>query len=637
MKKWLSLLLVLALAMPAAGALAQETATMQPSVVALATRMSGNLYSDLWGANTVDASIRSLLTGYATVAWSFTGAYGVDGSVVTDFMTEDDARGNRTYTLTLAENLTYNDGTPITAADYAFTALLQSDPAIPALGGQNTSFSYVQGYAKYAAGKIGVLTGLRLLSPYRLSITVPANALPYFYELTYALLTPTPIGVLAPGYAVYDNGNGAFLGKTGESNPAAPGASPLTVDLLSQTLTAPDGYLHQPRVTSGPYQLLAYDPETASATLSINPRYAGNAEGRKPELATVQIVQMDSVSALSALQAGQVQMIHNITNPDVVDAARQQNADGKLNLGNHLNSGYAFLALACELAPTDDVQVRRAIAQCVDRAAFCTGLYRSNALPVYGYYGYAQWMVQQTTEDLTLLDPGFDVETARATLEAAGYTYNEDGAAYQPGKKQIRCKLKNGVLTPLALRWAKTESPSADLLEQQLTTAFDALGIGLTVDEMSFSDMLRQYYRVDGQRDYQLFFLSEMFPYVFDPTAAYQTGDAWQGAFNTSGLRDEKLLKTAQNLRNVPSGDNEGYLAKWSVFQQRWVDLMPTVPIYCTVVYDATVPTVYAFTDYARYGLDAAILYATYTAPAPTATMEPAPSAEPMLTETPAP
>lgn len=620
MKKLLALALVFAMALPAAGALAQTTDAQNPSVVAVSTRMSGNLYSDMWGANVVDVNVRNLLTGYATVAWSFTGEFGVDGAVVTDFASEDSARGDRTYAFTLADDLRYNDGTPITAEDYVFTALLQSDPAIVALGGQNTSFSHLQGHDAYATGKTGVFSGIRLLGERQFSLTVPAAMLPYFYELTYALLTPTPIAVVAPGFAVYDAGRGAYLANAGETSPAAPAASPLTAELLGTTLTAADGYLHQPKVTSGPYQLVNYDPAEATATLAINPMYKGNAEGRKPEVAAVKFVQMDSATALAAYQEGKVQMIHNIVDADVVATARELSIAGTANIGNHLDSGYAFLAFACEKKPMSDVNVRRAIAMCIDRAAFTETLYRGNALPVYAYYSYAQWMLETTQDILATFDLGFDVESARALLERAGYTYNEDGKPFEPGQGQVRCKLQNGVLTPLRLSWAKTQSKPADLLKEQLTAAFDQLGIALTIDEMSFSDMLTQYYRESGERTYDLYFLSEMFPYQFDPYYAYQTGDEWQGAYNTSGLKDDQLLRAAQTMRRVPGGDTAAYLPKWLVFQQRWTDAMPTAPIYCTVDLDVCIPTLYQFVEYARHGLDTAILYATYTKPEPTAT-----------------
>ncbi len=620
MKKLLAFALLWCVALTACGAVAEASAAPgadAPVTVAIDTRASGCFYSDMWGVNMVDANVRALVHGYSTVAWSFTGQYGIDPGVVRDFTTAENDRGDRTYRFTLAQGLCYNDGTPITAADYVFTVLLESDPAVAALGGLNTAYSYLRGYTNYAQGKAGVFAGVRLLGAYEFSLTVPVGALPYFYEMTYAQVEPTPIGVLAPGYEVRDDGRGAYLAAEDGAG-TAPAASPLTAELLAETLTGESGYLYAPRVTCGAYQLAAFDAETGAVSLTANPRYAGNAEGRKPELTQVTIVPMENDAALAAYQEGSVQIIHNITDPAVVEAARQLSIAGTAQVGNHLNSGYAYLSFACEQAPTDDVNVRKAIAMCVDRAAFCAGLYQNNALPVYGYYGYAQWMVQLAGDEMAMYDLGYDVESARVLLEEAGYKYNEDGEPFVEGRGQTRCKLSGGVLTPLALRWAKTASPSADLLKTQLTTAFEKLGVALTIEEMSFPELLGQYYRADGTRQYQLFFLSEMFPYKFDPYYAYNVADAWQGAFNTTGLADARLMRAALNLRRVENGDMEGYLAKWKTFQQRWNEAQPTVPIYCTVELDVCGPTLYRFLDYVSNGLDIALMYATYTAQEPT-------------------
>ena len=53
----------------------------------------------MWGNNSVDASLRALLHGYATVAWQGDLGYAIDATVVTESVAADDAKGNRTYTM----------------------------------------------------------------------------------------------------------------------------------------------------------------------------------------------------------------------------------------------------------------------------------------------------------------------------------------------------------------------------------------------------------------------------------------------------------------------------------------------------------------------------------------------------------
>ena len=244
---------------------AQADASAQPVVltepvpitVGVSTQMSGYFFSDMWGNNTVDADIRSMLHGYGTIVWKNAGEYGVDANVVTDLSTTDGNRG-RTYTITLADDLTYSDGTPITAADYVFTILLQRDPLIPQLGGMNTNFAHLIGWSDYAAGQANAFAGVRLLSDTSFSVTVPARAIPYFYELTYVAVEPCPIRVLAPDYRVMDDGDGAYLAYPDAAAEGSYVRTALTLELLQATLTAEDGYLHQPKLTCGPYMLTSW-------------------------------------------------------------------------------------------------------------------------------------------------------------------------------------------------------------------------------------------------------------------------------------------------------------------------------------------------------------------------------------------
>ena len=89
----------------------------------------------------------------------------------------------------------------------------------------------------------------------------------------------------------------------------------------------------------------------------------------------------------------------------------------------------------------------------------------------------------------------------------------------------------------------------------------------------------------------------------------------------TLSLQDYTGVYDAQ--AHVESGDVEQYNAKWLLFQQRWMDLMPNAPIYCNVYCDVCPATLYEYNTHAQYGFASALLYATYTEPEPTATLVP--------------
>ena len=633
MRKGIAVCIAVMLATMLAGAGAESSATAAqkavPVVVSLSTQMSGNLYSDMWGSNNTDSNIRNLLHGYDTIAIKPTGEYSTDPTVVRQLTVTEDTRGNRTYAFTLADGLTYNDGSPITAADYVFTLLLQCDPLISAHGGNSAHYDYLAGYENYAKGNSLRLTGVHLTDQLQFAMTVTAATLPYFYELTLGSVQPTPIQAVAPGYAVRDDGDGAYLTQTDAKGQPGTAPAPLTWELLQKTLMADDGYQHQPHITSGPYQLQEYDLENSWVVITKNPHYLGNYEGQKPELESVKLVYTTSSAALDAFESGKVQMIHRIADAGTITRVRALQADGQAQTINYIHPGYTFLGFACEQQPTDDSNVRKAIAMCIDRNTLCENLYQGNALPVYGYYGFGQWMAAQNTSALAEFDIGYDLDSARSLLVKAGYIYNEKGKAFADGKGQVRAKIDKGRLIPLELRWAKVKSDASDAVEVQLKKAAKALGFRLSITEMRFTDMLKQYYRVEGSRTYNLFYLSENFNAVFDPYNPYRTGDEWQGMVNASGLQDPQLMKAADLMRHVPGDQPETYVQNWFAFQKRWREQMPAAPICSVVYFDVCVPTIYGFTDNASTGLDRALLYATRTKPAPTDTLVPVETATP--------
>lgn len=113
--------------------------------VAVPTQMSGFLFSNMWGSNSVDLDLRAMLHGYDTVYSRSQDDFALDSTVVKTLEVTRERDGD-TYTFTLAPGLTYNEGTPITAADYVFSLLLHSSPAVVELGGVNSIYSHVVGW-----------------------------------------------------------------------------------------------------------------------------------------------------------------------------------------------------------------------------------------------------------------------------------------------------------------------------------------------------------------------------------------------------------------------------------------------------------------------------------------------------------
>lgn len=565
-------------------------------VVGSTTQLSGCFFTEMWGNNTSDADVRGLLHDYQTIAWTSEASYAINETAVESMTADDLGNGNRVYTIKVNENLVYCDGTPITAKDYVFSVLLQSSAAIAQLGGSATGMSHILGHDDYLTGRSAVFSGVRLLDAYTFSLTIPGEYLPYFYELTLVNVTPYPMGVIAPGCDIQDDGEGAYI------------AGAYTAELLRGTILGENGYLARPMVTSGAYKLVSYDAAAHVAEFEINPYYVGNYEGQLPSIQYLTFKHVSNTDMLDEMRAGTVDLLNKVSSGAVIDEAVELALNEEARTISYLRPGFAFLAFSCENPVVSDARVRQALAYCVDTTALCTEFLRGYGLPVYSYYGYGQWMTANRINELEALNLyQYDLNSASYLLQEAGWSNNSVHYHYNAG---------DGVrymdYTPLIIRFARPEnSTAADLVEAQLRDAAEQVGIQLEVTQMPMDELLRYYYRQQDRSGYDMFFMATNFTHVFDPYNDFNTGDAYQGVYNKTGLKDAHLMELADAMRHVEAGDTESYLEHWMAFLTYWQQCMPMVPLYSNAYYDVFIPTLNDYFANAHWSWSAAILYAS--------------------------
>lgn len=578
--------------------------------VATTSALTGALGMTAFGASAADMDAQALLHGYATVARNQADGFLFDPAVVEQVDRALDAEGNYVYTLTFAQDLTYNDGTPIGAEDYAFSMLLCCAPELAALQASHGNCDHIDGNEAYRTGEAGHIAGVRLLSAHVLSIRIAAEDWPLFYGIAMLHAVPRPIHVIAPGCSVRDDGEGIYL------------EGDFTAALLSQTLLAEDtGYLAHPMVTCGPYMLQAYDEETRQATFTANPRYKGNYEGVTPRIETVTMLPMENAAMIGALEEGTVDLLNRVTAPLPVtqgqDLASRQ--DG-FHEASYLRDGVVSLYYACDMAPTDEECVRRALTMALDVDAFVSRYGGPSAHRVYGYYGLGQWMSQYTLqrEDgtsvavadlLPQLEVAYDPQAAGALLEAGGWTLNEAGEDYTPGVDAVRHKQTEAGLVPLRLRWAKTAgNETADAMEAALGEAYARIGAALEVVELPFDEVLAHFNRRDEEQAFHLFLMGNNFNSVYDPAYDFNTDPI--SFFNACGLEDEQLATLAEALRHVETTSPDQYVARWLQYQVRLMEVLPIAPLYSNVYFDFYTDALagYDIKSFASWG--EAILYA---------------------------
>lgn len=601
MKRVLALILAAIMLLTAAPALAVEEDHL---TIGATTALSGGFFTEMWGNNTSDIDVRLLLHGYNLMKWDGAmGAYAIDDTVVSGIVVTEDDAGNRTYTLMLQEDLYYSDGTPVTAQDYAFSALLSVSPEIAQIGGAINDSNYIVGADEYKNSEAETISGVRVINDHMLSLTVKAEYLPFFYEMALLDYCPYPIHVIAPGCAVKDDGEGAYIANE---------TAEFTAELLEKTILDPEtGYQSHPSVVSGPYMLTSFDWETRTAEFEANPYYKGNSNGVKPEITYLTVKTVTNETMIDELQNGDVDLLTKCVNADTLNAGMALVAENTVSVSNYARSGYSFISYSCEKATVASAAVRQAIAHCFDKDEFVTAYVRNYGIAVDGYYGIGQWMYQLVAgsleapvelpenptadeqaaydeavlawEELTLDNLktyDLDIDAAASLLESDGWTLNADG---------IRAKEIDGEQVALALKMIYPEGNAIGDYVDAFAANLKEVGIELTAEAVPFTELLQEYYR-QTDRTSDLIYLATNFAYVYEPSDTFAVEDAYQGSNNRTGIIDEQLYQLAVDMRLTEPGDVLSYCQKWVAFQEYYTEVLPTLPVYSNVYFDFYTP-----------------------------------------------
>ena len=662
LKRLTSLLLALMLMSAAAAAVADDE-----FVVGHTTQMKGDFFTEMFGNNTADIDVRALIHGYNLVHWDENqGVYILDPTVVKASDVQPDAEGNKVFTLTLQDDLFYSDGTPITAWDYAFSMLLMMNKDIEQLGGKIYRSEHILGSADYIAGTTPYLSGVGVKDEHTLVITLDKAFLPFFYELGLLMCEPYPISQIAPGCRVYSDGEdrnwnaqaaadasktyygmGVYVGNEDLNDSTAR----YTVDTLKETiLNAETGYNSHPQVTSGPYRLVSFDGKTAH--FEINPYFKGVLrvlrstiqgpygfdvlEGRsmldttrfalvKPTIEKIAFTQADNATMMQDLQSGTLDLINKVTYGPAIDEGLKNAAEagsGKnaaFKYTKYPRVGLAYLTFTFEKPTVHEMEVRQAIAWCMDRDAMTKAYCGKYGTRVDGYYGLAQWEYllathridgaynfqyestpsgvtphnTQENADWKALNLNsltvYKVNTAKANslLDAAGWTLNKSGEAYKAGTDDVRCKMVDGELVALDLSVMVPEGNRiVDTFQENFIKNLNACGIQLTVVTAPMSDLLASYYR-ETERTTDMIYLATNFHVVYDPSITFSTDDtAGHAVWNNTYSDDEELYNLAVDMRRTEPQNVYTYVKKWIRFQERYNKVLPAIPIYSNIYYD---------------------------------------------------
>ena len=570
--------------------------------------MYGTFFTSMWGNGSSDIDVRMLIHGYNLVQWNAeVGGFQFDESVVSGSLPVADEEGNHIFTLVLYDDLFYSDGTPVTAWDYAFSILLRIAPEIAEIGGTPAVNDFIVGYQAYISGETPYLAGVRVIDDHQLMISISSEYLPFFYELALLDCLPYPASVIAPGCQVADDGEGVYIRNVDTQ------AAPLfTADLLRQTiLDSESGYLSHPTVTCGPYRLVSFDG--AEARFALNEYYKGNSRGEKPVIPQIVFKTANPETMLDELMNGEYGLLNKVTSAALIQEGTERTVeDGRFDFANYPRSGLSFISFNMERPAVSNAVVRRAMALCMDKDALVSDTVGNYGLRVDGYYGLGQWMYQilnetiaypvdppeegagadaqreyeetlEAWEELTLDNVPvyeFNVEEAIRLLEEDGWTLNGQGMTYDAQRDSARCKLVGNELVSLNLTLVYPEtSKIASALEEHFAAHLAEAGIQLNMKPSA--DVLALYYGA-VERDCDLLFLASNFDVLFDPAPLFEPN----GTHNYTGVDDQTLYDLTVDMRKTEPGDVLSYCQKWVLFQERFSEVEPMIPIYSNVYFD---------------------------------------------------
>ena len=715
----------------------QEVEFPEELIVGHPTITNGDFFTEMFGNNTSDIDVRALIHGYNLVNWDQNqGTYVLDPSVVREADVRIDEEGDKIYTLTLADNLYYSDGTPITAWDYAFSILLMMSPEIEQIGGKIYRAEHLMGYDRYIAtrrkiiageelatgpdGDVDYLSGVTVLSDHQIRFFLDAEFLPYFFEIGLLMTVPYPIKEIAPGCKVvsgYVDAEGNPIGIKIVNEDETVDTPVYTAELLKKTILDPvEGYNTFPKVVSGPYVIKSWDGTTGH--FEINEQFKGawmvnnlpgedgmpivlekavahgnaapetdeygnlilDADGNeiylvKPTIERIALTVASNDTMIEELEEGNLHLINKVTYAETIQ--KGITAEG-FQYKNYPRIGLSFLTFTYEWPTVNDMLVRQAIAWCMDREGLTEKYCGPYGLVMDGYYGLEQWEYQIVTgavdypvnllpsidalgtkiteaeeeerahkkklkymyaetdaeleayramwESLSkrwkddegntlLVHYTVDLDEANRLLDKAGWTLNKEGNAYQPGVDEVRCKEVDGELVALELKMMYPRGNHMIEYMQEEGMFVDNLaqvGIKLEFVDEPMESLLRYYYR-EQERTTDMIYLATNFHVIVDPSITYSADETPEHLmWNNTYSDDKALYEDAVAMRKTEPGSSFEYVEKWMTFQERYNEVLPTIPIYSNIYFDFYTPLLQNYDITKRVTWTQAILLAYF-------------------------
>lgn len=627
MKRTLALLVALAMLFCAV-AYAEETFT-EPEVIQnpvggsitipVTTAMDANFEKDSYGGGS-DGYSEELIHAYNLAVTNRDGQLLINPMVVKAMETTVNEDGSKTYTITLHEDLYFNDGTQITAMNYIAYPLLFTSPIGIASGAYGTAGKYFVGYEEFKSGESKVFSGIRLLDTFKFSYTVSAENTPFYYELNmlncsqYSKCYPLDWETWCPGFTIKDDGEGVYV------------AEDEWYDTTDTDLAAAIGntrFAWDKVRTDGPYYLSNVDLSAQVTELTINPYFKGNYAGYKPSIEKITIVKANQATLLDSLKTGEIDWVNlkNQTGTTIDAALDLVESDSNFSEVHYMALYYGKIFFRCDYGPYQFVKVRQAINYLIDKDSMINELFNGHGSTICGPVSSSYWMYQENEEEILERTNAYTYNPQKAVelLIEDGWVLDENGNEYVSGVRwkavtpeeynpwgngeydfgnskgdpQKRCKqLEDGrVIMPLTIEWLSYEGLAmCEVLDVQLCQSQAVADAGFQFNRTTLSGSNFWNYLNSSLDDYfyptyGMFSSATTLYSIFDQTYRYST-DPEMIRSNKNRIFDKELDEHTNNmLIGMDPSDDEGFAREWVEHLVRFNELLPEIALYNTESY----------------------------------------------------
>lgn len=629
-----------------------ESQTSNDTLVVGVGSMNGDFIQG-FGNDANDVKTRRLLgiegnNGFTTYVQDENGQWQWNKAVLAEEPTSvNNDDGSMTVTFKLKDDVKWSDGEPLTADDFLFLTLLQSDyNYISMTGSLQIGDDGLVGYEAFHNNDSNELEGLEKIDDYSFSVTIDAKELPYFDVQSLSNEGARPLHHIAPNLQVAENGKslqvkdgyevteqdkeefiqsvdtriGKLKEEFDEYYPEVPedgseekeeydqdlkdrdekiaeleaskegDIDPTRLLIDKAAIFETEEYRFKPEVTPGPYKFESFKNNMTKLTLNEN--YPGNFRGDKATIPNIILQVINDNIAVDLLENGDIDVWEDENTGGKIDQMRKAADEGKIQIGSFERNGYGNITFLTDRGPTQYKEVRQAIAYLMDRNEFVASYAGGYGVVTNGMYGQSQWMYKERGADVEgeMVNYTLNIDKANELLDKTPYKYEKDGKT--PWDK------------------AKLEENFKGDLEGFDYYRYDENGNRLVVnqygsDQSPITTLISNQLPINAAQagmEYNVTSgsfstLIELYNYPKENPdyTAFNMGsdfgvpfDPWlyysqEGPFNKTRTNDPEADKITEDLRKTDPSDVEGFLDKWVEFQIWYNDYLPEIPLYSNI------------------------------------------------------